>query len=174
MKKVEVIFLITGILLVAACSHLTIKLPTSDNTPPTLSWNVYNLDTHYGKDYLGSPTIKVKRGEKYRITLKALDSDGGVKSIILGGWTNYVCNCYCPENAESLTPENFQDQSLNFVPDVNDMVLTSFVIMQNLDFTMSCQDDSWRFNGGSGQLKGQVSNYYGGVTNELLKFDVSK
>lgn len=174
MKKVVVIFLIMGVFLLNACSDLTIKLPTFDNTPPTLLWNVYNKDTKEGKDYLGSPTIKVASGDKYRITLKAIDADGGVKSITSGdGWVNWTCKSPGPENAESQASETWDETIQNFTPDGNGMVLTSFVIMRDVDFTLSCQD-SWSFNEGGGQLKGQATNYYGGVANELIMFQVSK
>jgi len=48
--------------------------------PPSLVWNVFNYATNAQADHNGNPTINVKHGEKYRITLKANDPEG-VKQI---------------------------------------------------------------------------------------------
>lgn len=60
----------------AGCSGLKVQLPTSDSTPPSLVWNVFNHETQQQADYPGSPTINVKRGDSYRVILKANDPEG--------------------------------------------------------------------------------------------------
>ena len=161
------------LLVLAACTNLKVKLPASDSTPPMLVWNVYSHDTSQQNDHPGSPTLTAKRGQTFRITLKASDPQG-VKSIELnptlgGGELAWQCTSggLGQNKTATLAP-----MVQNLSPDSNGMVLTSIFLIQSLDFTMECQA-GWTFKGGSGQLTGRASNYFGGVTTETIKFTVT-
>jgi len=42
-------------LAVVGCDGCKVKQPTSDSTPPSLVWNVFNHDTNEQADHPGSP-----------------------------------------------------------------------------------------------------------------------
>jgi hypothetical protein len=154
-----------------------VKKPTSDSTPPKLVWNVLNHGTGAQADHPGSPTIDAKRGEKYRITLKANDPEG-VKSIQLNpslGSGEMSWTCKDPPGGENLAQNKnatLGPMTQNLSPDADGNVLTSIFLIQELDFTMECQS-GWSFTSGTAKLTGQASNYFGGSTTETITFKVS-
>lgn len=159
------------------CSNLKVKQPTSDSTPPSLVWNVYNHGTGQQADHPGSPTINAKRGESYRVTLKAKDPEG-VKFIKINpslGDGEMSWQCIDPPGGENLAQTKtatLAQMTQNLAPDPNGMVLTSIFLIFELDFTMECQA-GWSFASGGANLTGRASNYFGGVTTEVIKFVVA-
>jgi hypothetical protein len=161
----------------AGCSDLRVKLPASDSTPPSLVWNVFNYGTREQADYSGSPTINVKRGERYRIILKAHDPQG-VRSIELNpglGSGEISWQCLAPPGGESLA----QNKTATLAPQKQDLsvasdgtVLTSIFLITDLDFTMECPA-GWKLGSGGAKLTGWASNFYGGTATEVLKFAVA-
>lgn len=166
-----------AILAVAACSNLKVKQPSSDSTPPSLVWNVYDFGTGAQADHPGSPTLNAKRGAHYRITLKANDPEG-VKSIQLNptlGSGEMSWQCLDPPGGENLAQNKnatFGPMTQNLAPDSNGYVLTSIFLIQELSFAMDCQP-GWSFAFGSAKLTGRASNYFGGTTTEVIQFNVA-
>jgi hypothetical protein len=160
-----------------ACSDAKVKQPSSDSTPPLLVWNAYNFDTSVQADYPGSPTINAKRGERYRITLKANDPEG-VKQIQLNptaGSGEISWQCVTPPGGVKLAQNKsaaLGPMTQNLAPDASGYVLTSIFLIQQLDLAMDCQP-GWSFASGTAALTGVASNYFGGVTTEILSFNVS-
>lgn len=164
-------------LTIAGCSDLKVKQPAADSTPPSLVWNVFNHATSQQDDHPGSPTINAKRGESYRIILKARDPEG-VKSIqinpSLGGGEKWW-QCIDPPGGESLAQnktETLGPMTQDLSPDQDGMVVTSVFLISELNFTMDCKS-GWSFSSGSAKLTGQASNYFGGVTTEVINFTVA-
>jgi hypothetical protein len=161
----------------AGCADLKVKKPASDSTPPALVWNVYNHDTRAKADHPGSPTLNAKRGEHYRIILKANDS-GGVKSIQINpaiGSGEMSWTCKAPPGGENVAQSKtatLKGLKQNLAPDSNGDVLTSIFLIFELDFSMDCQA-GWNFSAGHAQLTGRASNYFGGTTNEVIKFNIT-
>lgn len=87
------VFLV-GMLIFAALCALgcgnSVKPNTAETTPPTLTWNVYNLDSSTGQDFTGNATINPAGSSKYRITFKASDP-GGIKQITLNDSVTWEC-----------------------------------------------------------------------------------
>jgi hypothetical protein len=162
-------------LAIASCQK--VKMPKSDSTPPSLVWNVFNYATSAQSDHNGSPIITVKRGEKYRITLKANDPEG-VKQIQINptlGSGELVWTCKAPPGGENVAQNKnatLGPMTQNLAPDSSGNVLTSIFLMYDVDFTMECQA-GWNFTSGSGKLTGQASNYFGGTTTATISFNVS-
>ena len=154
-----------------------VKKPTSDSTPPKLVWNVLNHGTSAQADHPGSPTINAKRGEKFRVTLKANDPEG-VKSIQLNpslGSGEMSWTCKAPSGGENVAQNKtatLGPLTQDLSPDADGNVLTSIFLIQELDFTLECQA-GWIFTSGSVKLTGQASNYFAGTTTETLTFKVS-
>ena len=167
--------LVAFCLTIASCQK--VKKPQSDSTPPKLIWNVYNYGSNSQADHPGSPTINAKRGERYRVTLKANDPEG-VKQIQLNptlGSGEMSWTCKGPPGGENVAQNKnatLGPLTQNLAPDANGNVLTSIFLMQDLDFTMECQAN-WSFTSGGAKLTGQASNYFAGTTTETITFKVS-
>ncbi|HEX2190533.1 MAG TPA: hypothetical protein VHG51_16615 [Longimicrobiaceae bacterium] len=149
------------------------KKPVSDATPPSLVWNVFNHETRDQADHPGSPTIQVKRGHGHRIVLKAHDP-GGLSSIQLNpglGSGELWWQCKSSNLAQNKTA-TLAPATQNLSPSSDGTVLTSIFLIQELSFAMECQP-GWSFASGGGKLTGRASNYYGGVTTEVITFAVS-
>jgi hypothetical protein len=173
--SVVVVMSLCGIL--AGCNDVKVKKPASDSTPPSLVWNVFNHGTGAQADHVGSPTLNAKRGESYRITLKAKDT-GGVQSIQINpsvGSGELSWQCLDPPGGENVAANKnavLGPQSENLSPDSNGMVLSSVFLLYELDLAMECQS-GWSFKSGTAHLTGRATNYFGGVTTEELKFNVA-
>lgn len=152
-------------------------MTTSDSTPPVLVWNVYDHQTNAQADHPGNPTIEAKLGRRFRVILKANDPEG-VQSIQLnptvgGGEISWSCaDPPGPPNLQQSKNATLGPQTQNLAPDANGLVLTSIFLIQELDFTLSCQE-GWTFLGGTAKLTGRASNYFGGVTNGTITFSIS-
>jgi hypothetical protein len=164
-------------MILAGCPNLKVKQPTSDSTPPSLVWNVFNHATQQQADHPGSPTINAKRGESYRLILKAKDPEG-VKSIQINpnlgsgemGW-----QCTDPPGGENVAQNKtatLGPMTQNLAPDANGMVLTGIFLIYELNFAMDCPA-GWKFVSGGAQLTGRATNYFGGVTTEVIKFIIA-
>ena len=164
-------------LTVAGCSNLKVKKPSSDSTPPALTWTVFNYDTSVTKDHAGSPSLQAKRGESYRVTLKAKDPQG-IKSIQINptvgsGEINWLCND--PPGGENLQQAKsalLGPMNQDLTPDANGYVLTSIFLIHDLDFSLACQP-GWTFASGTATLTGRATNYYSGVTTEVITFTIA-
>ena len=169
-------FMVVVCMAVASCQR-GVKLPKSDSTPPSLVWNVFNYATNAQSDHNGNPTINVKRGEKYRITLKANDPEG-VKQIQINpsaGSGELVWTCKAPPGGENIAQNKnatLGPMTQNLAPDSSGNVLTSIFLLYDVDLKMECQS-GWSFTSGSGTLTGQASNYFGGKTTATISFNVS-
>jgi hypothetical protein len=156
---------------------LKVKQPASDSTPPLLVWNVFNHATREQADHPGSPTLIAKRGESYRIILKAYDPQG-VKSIQINptiGDGEMLWQCIDPPGGEDIAQNKtltLGPMTQNLSPDSDGMVLTSIFLIFELDFTMACPA-GWSFASGSAQLTGRASNYFGGITTEVIRFEIA-
>jgi hypothetical protein len=141
--------------------------PKSDSTPPKLEWVVRNADTNVSQTFNGSGTVNAKRGESYKVTLKAIDPEG-IHEITLGGSASWTCaSGSVGQNkiADFITKK----QTLN--PDSMGNVLTQIFLLQDANFDFGCQA-GFTFKSGSEELLGTGENYFGGKTNGTLTFQV--
>lgn len=157
----------------AGCDNLKVKKPDSDSTPPVLVWNVYDHDSGQQADHPGSPTLSAQRGDSFRIILKANDPQGVHKiqmnPTLGGGEMTWQCTSGDLGQQKNAT---FGPLTQTLAPDSNGMVLTSIFLIFELDLAMACQS-GWSFSSGQARLTGQANNYFGGVTTEVLRFNVS-
>lgn len=153
------------------------KKPSSDSTPPKLVWNVFNHATSAQADHGGSPTLNAKRGERYRITLKAIDPEG-VQLIQINptvGSGEMAWTCKDPPGGENLAEHKtapLAPMTQNLSPDADGNVLTSIFLIYELDLKMTCQAN-WSFTSGTAKLTGKASNYFGGTTTATITFNVA-
>jgi hypothetical protein len=168
-------FLVVLCLIIANCQK--VKKPSSDSTPPKLVWNVYNHGANTQADHPGSPTLNAKRGETFRVTLKADDPEGvnwiKINPTLGSGELSWTCKG--PPGGENVAQSKNADLgplTQNLAPDADGNVLTSIFLITELDFKMDCQA-GWSFVSGSAKLTGQASNYFNGITTETLTFNIS-
>ncbi len=152
-----------------ACS--TVPMPTSDSTPPILNWNVYNEDTRTTSQYIGNATLSAKSGDSYRVTLTAEDPQG-IHEITLGSSTSW--QCVSGDLAQNAGPSLDATDKQDLQPDSQGNVLTSILLMRQANIgPFDCQA-GFTFNGGSVAFFGTGTNYFNGVTQATLTFNVSK
>jgi hypothetical protein len=158
----------------AACSDWKVKKPTSDSTAPKLVWNVFNHDTNEQADHTGSPTLNAKRGQRYRVTLKALDPEG-VKSIQINpslGSGEMAWQCQLPPDLGQNKTATLAPMNQDLTPDADGNVLNTIFLIFEMDLAMPCQS-GWTFASGSAKLTGAAGNYFGGKTTDVLRFVVT-
>jgi hypothetical protein len=148
--------------LTALSCHDKVKLPSSDSTPPKVSWNVRNTETGQTIDINGSASYAAHPGEMIHVTLKGTDPEGIQRLSQNGG---YVVECRDPDS-NNFGAYSALDQTL--APDADNMVLTSLVLLRDLDPNTSCPKNL-QFVKNTITLNGQAKDYYGGITHESLK-----
>jgi hypothetical protein len=162
-KHLTVVCIFTLIGLMSGCDKL--KKPSSDSTPPKLTWKVYFFETSSEQTVTSSgQTVKVKKGKEVRVTLIAEDTDGGVSKISFGGGFNYGCISGSEgQNSNGLLSTDVQ----NLSPDADGYVLPSIFLMRNFTMDFTC-NPGYTLTGGKYELVGQAENYFGGNVNSML------
>ena len=147
--------------------ELTLTIPQSDNTPPTLTWEITDLATNNTTTHSGSAVdISTTPGKNYRVVCKAADPDGGIKMMTFAGpGFTQTCN------------ENGQD-----------VTITTSIIANEMDFSSLLPQalKEWRteienmevMGCGEGTLVslnmhifGSVENHHGGQASSTLNFN---
>ena len=93
------------VLSLASCQDDSIPFPTSDATPPTIEWTLLSTaDNSTQKTTAGNSALDVDRATDLRVTCRAWDNEGGIKSIKSGGYLDRACNLDGRSQHEVLTP----------------------------------------------------------------------
>lgn len=159
------------LVLLASQGCAKVPKPTSDSTPPTLTWSVYNQNTSTTVQINGSGTLNAKSGESYRVTLTANDPQG-IHEITLGSNTGW--QCVSGNIAQSAGPGLGVLDKQDLQPDSQNNVLTSIFLIQQANIgPFDCQP-GFTFSGASVEFDGTGTNYFNGVTKGTLKFNVSQ
>lgn len=175
--------LVSLCLIFAGCANLKVKQPTSDSTPPILELNVFNHNTGQQNDYpmTEAPKITIRRGERYRITLKAKDPQG-VKSIAMNQTfyedlnfaergMKWVCVNTGQIQQEKYYWEPFQGMIQNLSPDQDGMVLTTIFLILDTTFPMPCPNGyAFDTERSIAVMKAQACNYFGGISEQDIEF----
>jgi len=148
----------------------TCKTPKakSDSTPPKLEWVVRNADTNVSQTFNGSGTVNAKRGESYKVTLKAIDPEG-IHEITLGGSSSWTC-VSGSVGQNKIAGFITKTQTLN--PDSMGNVLTQIFLLHDANLDFKC-NAGFTFKSGNEQLLGTGKNYFAGKTSGTLTFQVA-
>jgi hypothetical protein len=150
-----------------SCSSQCGKVPkpSSDSTPPNLSWHVENLVSGNRVDIMNSGSYAAKPGDTLRIRLTAYDPEGIQKITLDGG---YTVECRHPTSslAQNLNGVYFPEQQ-TLSPDASGMVLTSIFIMRTYEYVTTC-NQGFVFKKTTAVLKGAGYNYFSGVSTGTL------
>jgi len=144
-----------------ACT--TVTPPSSDPTPPVLTWHIENQTTGASSSVTGSGSVAASVNDSIRITLKA-DDPQGIQLIELGG--GYVTSCQAGDAASSASG-SFGTDSQPLSPDAQGNVLTSIFLIKTVVPDVSCPGgSSWQST--SVSLNGLGRNYFSGTTTGTL------
>jgi hypothetical protein len=162
--------LIAGALAMSAlgCACPKVDLPSSDSTPPSITWKVTNKATSAVQNFTENGSFQAKLGEHYTVKMTATDT-GGVHEASLAdsvGW-----QCKSGSVAKGAGP------SLG-TPDVekhdvwpNGQVCSEIVRYRDLDLIFECQP-GYQFEKATVKLTGTGKNFFGGVTQGTLTINV--
>lgn len=130
--------LAAGLLLVACVSR--VPMPTSDSTPPSLTWTVLNQTTNVSVNVASGGSVQARGGETLLVTLKASDPEG-VGYIELGG--GYVKACVNSDGTGSTGQGLLATQSHALGPDANNTVATSALEILSVQADTACSGGQW-------------------------------
>jgi hypothetical protein len=151
------------------CACPKVNKPTSDSTPPTITWKVTNKATSAVQPFTGNGSFKAKWGERYAVKMTAADS-GGVNEASLVSSTGWQCKT--GDVAKNAGPglESPDVEKHDVWP--SGQVCSEIVKFRDLDFSFSCQP-GYQFSSGSAVLTAVGKNFYGGVTTAKLTITVT-
>jgi hypothetical protein len=153
-----------ALLVVGGCGPWVAK-PSSDSTPPSLSWSVLNKSTNEQKVISGSGTIHFGLGSQYFVVLHAKDPQG-VYSTSLGSSVGWTCvgNGVSQGSGPSLAVLNTQISQ----PNSDGKVPTEAVNATNGSMgPFDCQA-GYTLSGATLTFFGEGQNYFNGVTKGQL------
>jgi hypothetical protein len=137
-----------------------------------LEWSVFNHGTGKNARFTGSPTVKAKRGDSFRITLIAIETEGIYSIGIDAEQMSWECM-----NPSGETPKR-EVRFVSLAPLSQDLSpphtkQTTASLIYELDFSMECSDPAWKFISGSAELTGYASSSVLTPAAEALKFVIS-
>ncbi len=160
-----------GIVLVlgmtAACSTVSANSGPSA-TPPTIQWNIRNVNTSATQQLTGNQTITASLGDSYDVTVHGL-SPSGVQTLSVGGGESWSCRS--GDTGQNKTAD-IATNSTSQTPDSTGGVLDDLFLLESIDLTMDCQS-GFTFSGGGFALNASASNFANQTTQATLAFNVS-
>jgi hypothetical protein len=168
MKRSMVALLALSTLVVGAVACEKVNKPTSDSTPPILTWHVENLTQSTTADYTGNGTVTGKKDDEFRVTLTAHDPEG-IQKITMGG--GYTRSCAANGVGQSAQGD-YATQTQTLSPDSNGKVLVQIFLIQSITPDITCsQGFDWK--GTTISLVGTGTNYFNGTTSATLSLTVT-
>jgi len=159
---------VTLVLGSVACACPKVQLPSSDSTPPILTWKVTNKATNAVQYFTGNATIPASLGQQYEVKLTASDT-GGVHEASLSGSSSWQCVSGQVASNKGPTLGAVETEKHDVWP--SGEVCSEIEQFQDVGLSFDCQA-GYQFNGGSVTLTGTGKNFYGGVTTATLTFNV--
>jgi hypothetical protein len=155
-------------LLLGAAACQKVPKPSSDSTPPVLTWHVENLTASTKSEIVGNGTVTGKQGDEFRVTLTANDPEG-IQKITMGG--GYTRNCL-QNGAGQTASGSYAGQSQTLAPDGQGNVLTQIFLIQSISPDVTC-NSGFTWQGTTIGLTGGGTNYFNGTTTGKLTISVT-
>jgi hypothetical protein len=138
-------FVSSLLLLLGGCP--TTSPNTHEATPPTLSWNVYDVNSRTSQNFTGNQVYTPTLGHEYRVTFTATDP-GGIQQITLGDTRQWDCS-----TAVGGSPGHYHVGPLSDPTDTQNMpaqgnVLTSLLLMRDITINAG-QGQPWSCDAGT-------------------------
>ena len=149
-----------------------VAIPGSDASPPTLTWQTYNVVTKERKDIVqDGQTIEVAGNEQYVVTLMVEDQDSGVRDAALTGHVQYKC-----ELAEKVEEKKFdlEPQETMTTPNHENKVAVSAALTYVVEFNKRGCKELETFGGGTLSLTGKGHNSVNGGGMKTLRMNMKR
>ncbi|HEY7531144.1 MAG TPA: hypothetical protein VH681_00015, partial [Nitrospiraceae bacterium] len=168
-----------GVLLVVAVTVAgclkpvpTVVIPSSDPSPPTLAWEIYNLQTRERQPLTqDSQMVEVPASDQIIVTIAVEDLQSGVKEVSLSGEGQYACEL---GGKTEQKPIKLEQQNTTRVPDHENKVPVSASLSYTVEFgKMGCKEAE-QFGGGKLSLVGKGQNFVNGNGTKSLHFNLKK
>lgn len=149
-----------------------VPIPGSDASPPTLVWEIYNLQTKERREIAqDGQTLDVPSNEQVIVTIAVEDLQSGVKDVSLGGEGEYACELGGQIDKKAV---KLEQQNTSRIPDHENKVPVSASLSYTVEFgKMGCKEAE-RFAGGKLTLVGKGQNFLNGAGTRKLHFDLKK
>jgi len=155
--------LLAPLVLVGCCGK--VAKPSSDTSPPSLSWEVTNRDSGSTSTFsVAGGVFQTLPGVTYQITLRAADA-GGVEHVVLTGGGSYTCLQPGLARVENM---DVAAQDVVLQPNGNDQVDTCWALVTFLDSGGWDCGAGFRFGGGNLILHGTAIDYFSNRTESHL------
>lgn len=149
-----------------------VSIPASDASPPTLVWEIYNLQTKERREIAqDGQTLEVPSNEQVIVTIAVEDPQSGVKDVSLDGDGQYACELGGQTDKK---PVKLEQQNTTRIPDHENKVPVSASLSYTVEFgKMGCKEAE-RFAGGKLSLVAKGHNFVNGAASKSLHFDLKK
>lgn len=147
-----------------------VPIPSSDASPPTMVWQMYNLQKQERREIVqDGQTINMEPSEQVVVTLAVEDLNSGVKDVTLSGSAQYAC-----EQGGQVENNKFQleTQEAKPTPDHENKVPVSASLVYTVDLGKYGCKEKWRFAGGKVSLVGKGHNFVNGAAMKTLHFNL--
>lgn len=163
--------LLFGLLMVsvvaAACAK--VPAPTSDSTPPKLSWVVMDSLTQQKFEIPAQPGAEVEVVLGAAVMLVASDAEGVHEITLSDPSIGYSCVSVDGELGQQVGPGLVGKPDVQTMwPDKEGMVLDEIFLVKNLYFSYEC-GKGWIMNGASATFHGSAESFFGGEATATLK-----
>jgi hypothetical protein len=158
------VIVICGFIIIACADK--VPMPTSDSTPPRLTWTIKNQTTNMTTTIRGSGEAHAKARDTLFITLRADDPEG-VGYIELGG--GYIKFC-----ANSNAQGGYPVQSHPLSADENNQVQTSTFEVMTMQADITCSSSSGTWSSTEVTLNGLATNFFSGEQEDHVKITFTR
>ncbi len=149
-----------------------VVIPGSDASPPSLTWQTYNVVTKERKDIVqDGQTVEVAANDQYVVTLMVEDQDSGVKDAALTGHVQFKCELdgKVEEKRFDLEP-----QETKTLPNHENKVAVSAALTYVVEFNKRGCKELETFGGGSLSLTGKGHNSVNGGGMKTLRMNLKR
>lgn len=149
-----------------------VPIPSSDASPPTMTWQTYNMQTRERAEIVqDGQSLDVPWTEQYVVTLVAEDPESGVKDVTLSGEVQYVCRQGGQVEEKEFPVET---QEMKPMPEQENKAPIRASLVYVVEFGKSGCKEQWVFGGGKLSLSGKAHNGLGGTETRTLLFQLHK
>lgn len=146
-------------MLLGGCAQ-TVTMPTSDSSPPTLTWSVFDETAQNMTNPAPSP-FQAQSGHTYLVTLNAQDPQG-LHRISLASSQSWDCTNGTVTSHSSPLLGPPQTQVYN--PDSHNQVPTGGALNKEITFSPNPCDPGFHLANGVWGFDAQAENFFGGIT----------
>lgn len=149
-----------------------VVIPAADTTPPTLTWQLYNMQTKERREIAqDGQTFDIPASDQFVVTVAAEDLNSGVKELTLSGKVQFKCEQGTQAEEKKYDLER---QTQTAAVDYENKVPIQASLVQAVDVNKHGCKENWTFGGGTMSLEGKAQNFVNGAQAKTLKLNLKK